>query len=249
MIADFRCGRCTCRRPIRTPRNPAVSSCATDPPRSSACRSRETSPRCRSSSISSRRSRSGAASSRAPTPPRPLLARLCDSSNPRSQLTLIVSRIVGGASRIIATGSYAAGDETTAEVAFAVDDEFQGKGPGRPPPRAAGPPGGAARLRPLLGPDPPREQADARDVPPVGLPAALEGRGRVRRDRLLRRPERGQHQPLGDAGPRLHHRLAPSLLPAAIRRGHRRLPRHRRASATAFSTRSSPEASAVRSTR
>ena len=63
-------------------------------------------------------------------PPEALLARLCDSSDPRSQLTLIVSRVVGGASRIIAAGSYAAGDGTTAEVAFAVDDEFQGKGLG-----------------------------------------------------------------------------------------------------------------------
>jgi len=63
-------------------------------------------------------------------PAEALLARQCDSSNPRSQLTLIVSRIIGGASRIIATGSYAARDETSAEVAFAVDDEFQGKGLG-----------------------------------------------------------------------------------------------------------------------
>jgi acyl-CoA synthetase (NDP forming)/GNAT superfamily N-acetyltransferase len=63
-------------------------------------------------------------------PAEALLARLCDSSNPRSQLTLIVSRTVGGASRIIATGSYAARDEASAEVAFAVDDEFQGKGLG-----------------------------------------------------------------------------------------------------------------------
>jgi acyl-CoA synthetase (NDP forming)/N-acetylglutamate synthase-like GNAT family acetyltransferase len=59
-----------------------------------------------------------------------LLERQCDSSNPRSQLTLIVSRIVGGVPRIIATGSYAARDATSAEVAFAVDDEFQGKGLG-----------------------------------------------------------------------------------------------------------------------
>jgi acyl-CoA synthetase (NDP forming)/N-acetylglutamate synthase-like GNAT family acetyltransferase len=63
-------------------------------------------------------------------PAEALLARQCDSSNPRSQLTLIVSRMVGGVSRIIATGSYVARDETTAEVAFAVDDEFQGKGLG-----------------------------------------------------------------------------------------------------------------------
>ena len=59
-----------------------------------------------------------------------LLTRQCDSSNPRAQLTLIVSRVVEGASRIIATGSYVARDETSAEVAFAVDDEFQGKGLG-----------------------------------------------------------------------------------------------------------------------
>lgn len=63
-------------------------------------------------------------------PAEALLERQCDSSNPRSQLTLIVSRIVGGASRIIATGSYVARDDATAEVAFAVDDEFQGKGLG-----------------------------------------------------------------------------------------------------------------------
>jgi acyl-CoA synthetase (NDP forming)/GNAT superfamily N-acetyltransferase len=63
-------------------------------------------------------------------PAEALLARQCDSSNPRSQLTLIVSRIVGGASRIIATGSYVARDDASAEVAFAVDDEFQGKGLG-----------------------------------------------------------------------------------------------------------------------
>jgi acyl-CoA synthetase (NDP forming)/GNAT superfamily N-acetyltransferase len=59
-----------------------------------------------------------------------LLERQCDSSNPRTQLTLVVSRIVGGEPRIIATGSYVARDETTAEVAFAVGDEFQGRGLG-----------------------------------------------------------------------------------------------------------------------
>ena len=63
-------------------------------------------------------------------PAETLVRRQCDSSNPRSQLTLIVSRVVEGASRIIATGSYVARDETSAEVAFAVDDEFQGKGLG-----------------------------------------------------------------------------------------------------------------------
>lgn len=63
-------------------------------------------------------------------PAETLLERQCDSSNPRSQLTLVVSRILEGEPRIIATGSYVARDEKTAEVAFAVDDEFQGKGLG-----------------------------------------------------------------------------------------------------------------------
>src|SRR5664279_3838921 len=63
-------------------------------------------------------------------PAESLLRRQCDSSNPRAQLTLIVSRVVEGTSRIIATGSYVARDEASAEVAFAVDDEFQGKGLG-----------------------------------------------------------------------------------------------------------------------
>jgi acyl-CoA synthetase (NDP forming)/GNAT superfamily N-acetyltransferase len=63
-------------------------------------------------------------------PAETLLGRQCDSSNPRVQLTLIVSRVVEGTSRIIATGSYVARDEASAEVAFAVDDEFQGKGLG-----------------------------------------------------------------------------------------------------------------------
>ncbi|MFI5179926.1 MAG: acetate--CoA ligase family protein [Thermoanaerobaculia bacterium] len=63
-------------------------------------------------------------------PAEALLERQCDSSNPRVQLTLIVSRLVGGASRIIATGGYVARNESSAEVAFAVDDEFQRKGLG-----------------------------------------------------------------------------------------------------------------------
>ncbi|MGE5346370.1 MAG: GNAT family N-acetyltransferase, partial [Acidithiobacillales bacterium] len=63
-------------------------------------------------------------------PAEALLERQCDSSNPRVQLTLIVWRIVEGISRIIATASYVARDATSAEVAFAVDDEFQGKGLG-----------------------------------------------------------------------------------------------------------------------
>ena len=63
-------------------------------------------------------------------PAEALLKRLCDSAHPRSQLTLIVTRTIGGVPRIIAAGSYAARDGASAEVAFAVDDEFQGKGLG-----------------------------------------------------------------------------------------------------------------------
>jgi acyl-CoA synthetase (NDP forming)/GNAT superfamily N-acetyltransferase len=63
-------------------------------------------------------------------PAEALLERQCDSSNPRRELTLVVIRIVEGVERIIATASYVARDETSAEVAFAVGDEFQGRGLG-----------------------------------------------------------------------------------------------------------------------
>jgi acetyl coenzyme A synthetase (ADP forming)-like protein len=63
-------------------------------------------------------------------PRRELIASLCDSREPRSGLTLLVTRTQDGASRILATGSYLAQDEQSAEVAFAVDDAFQGKGLG-----------------------------------------------------------------------------------------------------------------------
>jgi acetyl coenzyme A synthetase (ADP forming)-like protein len=59
-----------------------------------------------------------------------LVAAHCDCSNPASALTLLVTRIRDGASVIVATGSYFAKDERTAEVAFAVDDAFHGKGLG-----------------------------------------------------------------------------------------------------------------------
>jgi acetate---CoA ligase (ADP-forming) len=57
---------------------------------------------------------------------------LCNPSNPRKQLTLIVVRAAGGAPRIIATGSYLTEKEQDhmAEVALAVDDAFHGKGLG-----------------------------------------------------------------------------------------------------------------------
>lgn len=54
----------------------------------------------------------------------------CDSSNPRASFTLIVTRLSKPNSRIVAAGSYVARDETTAEIALAVDDAFQGKGIG-----------------------------------------------------------------------------------------------------------------------
>jgi acetyl coenzyme A synthetase (ADP forming)-like protein len=63
--------------------------------------------------------------------PRPeLLAALCDDSDPRSALTLVVTRAQESESRIVATGSYVAKDDSTAEVAFAVDDALHGKGLG-----------------------------------------------------------------------------------------------------------------------
>ena len=59
-----------------------------------------------------------------------LVESFCDNSEPRKRLSLIVTRSSNSSSRIIATGNYIARDETTAEVAMAVDDRFQGKGIG-----------------------------------------------------------------------------------------------------------------------
>jgi acetyl coenzyme A synthetase (ADP forming)-like protein len=55
---------------------------------------------------------------------------LCDSSNPRQQLTLAVTRNADGHDAIVAAGTYICRDRTTAEVAMAVEDTFQGKGIG-----------------------------------------------------------------------------------------------------------------------
>ncbi|WP_447976909.1 bifunctional acetate--CoA ligase family protein/GNAT family N-acetyltransferase [Candidatus Nitrospira bockiana] len=63
-------------------------------------------------------------------PSAPTLARLCDSSNPRTALTLLVFRTRHDSPEVIAAGSYTAKDEETAEVALAVDDRFHGKGLG-----------------------------------------------------------------------------------------------------------------------
>jgi acetate---CoA ligase (ADP-forming) len=59
-----------------------------------------------------------------------LLRAFCDPSDPRKQLSLVVTRSSRAGSRIIATGNYVEIDENTAEVAMAVDDAFQGKGIG-----------------------------------------------------------------------------------------------------------------------
>jgi acetyl coenzyme A synthetase (ADP forming)-like protein len=59
-----------------------------------------------------------------------LLDTLCDSSQPTQALTLIVTRLHNGMPYVLATGSYLAVKEGTAEVAFAVEDACQGKGLG-----------------------------------------------------------------------------------------------------------------------
>jgi acetate---CoA ligase (ADP-forming) len=63
-------------------------------------------------------------------PSLPVLDSLADSSRPRAALTLIVTRVREGAPHIIAAGSYHSLNNKTAEIAFAVDDLFQGKGLG-----------------------------------------------------------------------------------------------------------------------
>ena len=63
-----------------------------------------------------------------PTPE--LLRSLCDSSHPGKQLTLVISRMRAGREEIVATGSYIGKADKSAEVAFAVEDRFQGKGIG-----------------------------------------------------------------------------------------------------------------------
>jgi acetyl coenzyme A synthetase (ADP forming)-like protein len=59
-----------------------------------------------------------------------LIESFCDDSDTRTRLCLIVTRVSGGISRIIASANYMAHGEATAEIALAVDDAFQGKGIG-----------------------------------------------------------------------------------------------------------------------
>ncbi len=63
-------------------------------------------------------------------PTQRLIDAFCDNSNPLARYSLVVTRLVAEQSRIIATGSYVAKDSTTAEIAIAVADRFQGKGIG-----------------------------------------------------------------------------------------------------------------------
>ncbi|HSA87295.1 MAG TPA: GNAT family N-acetyltransferase, partial [Nitrospira sp.] len=58
------------------------------------------------------------------------IATLCNSSDPHSQFTLIVTRAWEDRLHVIAAGSYWAKDRQTVEVAMAVDDGFHGKGLG-----------------------------------------------------------------------------------------------------------------------
>jgi acetyl coenzyme A synthetase (ADP forming)-like protein len=57
-----------------------------------------------------------------------LVARFCDSDDPARALTLVATRTVDGATRFIGVGSFIRTDETTAEIAFAVDDRYHGRG-------------------------------------------------------------------------------------------------------------------------
>jgi acetyl coenzyme A synthetase (ADP forming)-like protein len=59
-----------------------------------------------------------------------LIDVFCDSSNPAATTTLLALRVVDGALRPIAVGSYLDIGKGSAEAAFAVDDRFQGKGLG-----------------------------------------------------------------------------------------------------------------------
>ena len=57
-----------------------------------------------------------------------LITRLCNNTDPHEALTLIACRRGEGGTHIIGVGSYFADSDASAEVAFAVDDEFQGRG-------------------------------------------------------------------------------------------------------------------------
>jgi len=63
-------------------------------------------------------------------PSGPIVERFCDSSRLEQAATLVALRLLDGTLRPIAIGSYFRTSGAMAEVAFAVDDRFQGKGLG-----------------------------------------------------------------------------------------------------------------------
>jgi GNAT superfamily N-acetyltransferase len=63
-------------------------------------------------------------------PPEEVIASLCDSSDARSQLTLIAVHISQGRPTIVAAGTYTARRAGIAQVSLAVDDSFHDKGIG-----------------------------------------------------------------------------------------------------------------------
>lgn len=64
-------------------------------------------------------------------PPSPeIIASLCNDSDPHTSLTLVIRDDAADEPRIIATATYAAHHQRTAEVAFAVEDAYQNKGLG-----------------------------------------------------------------------------------------------------------------------
>ncbi len=63
-------------------------------------------------------------------PSEDLVASMCDDRDLSAQRTLLVSRCNGNQERIIAAGGYVRIDSEQAEIAFAVNDEYTGKGLG-----------------------------------------------------------------------------------------------------------------------
>ena len=61
-------------------------------------------------------------------PPNAIIDQFCELPGPSRALTLLAVRHVDGQDHIVAASSYAAVTDTIAEVAFAVDDRFHGKG-------------------------------------------------------------------------------------------------------------------------
>ncbi len=59
------------------------------------------------------------------------LEEMCDSSDPTRHLTLVVTRIEGGTTHIVATASYIRSGEKSAEFAVSVMDKYQNRGLGQ----------------------------------------------------------------------------------------------------------------------